>query len=108
MEQLPLFILGGVVVVLILMGLLFLKIFRPWLRAFLSGANVSMMQVAGMKLRGDPVDMLIDALISLRMDGYKEMRLVDVERSYAANKHRIPDVQTLLDIVYEEYGLPEG
>ena len=66
----------------------FMYVFRPWLKAFLSGTGTSFFHLLGARLRGSPVTLLLDAQIALIQRGVK-VRLLDVERAYLANRHRV-------------------
>lgn len=72
--------------VLITVGSLavFLLGFRVWLRAFLNGGRVSVIDILGMRLRGNPPGLLVDALLVLQHRGV-EASLPDVESTYLAH-----------------------
>ena len=50
----------------LVMAFVFVLVLRPWLRAFLHGAPVSIIHIVAMRLRGNPPRLLIDAYIALR------------------------------------------
>lgn len=89
-------VIAGVVAVLVLFVLL--RLFRPWLRARLSCGNVSLATIIGMNLRGNPPALLIDAYLALLHSGQKTT-IRAVESCYIANKNRITDVDTLVQLV---------
>jgi uncharacterized protein YqfA (UPF0365 family) len=91
-------VIVGVVAVLVLFVLL--RVFRPWLRAFLSRGEVSLATIIGMNLRGNPASLLIDAYLSLLHSGQKTT-IRTVESCYIVNKNRITDVETLVRLVPE-------
>jgi uncharacterized protein YqfA (UPF0365 family) len=89
-------------VMLIWVGFAFL-LARPWLRSFMNGVPVPIVNIVAMRLRGTPVDMVIDALIALRHSG-SSATLADVERAYAVNRGRIFTMQDLVEVVGKEQG----
>ena len=74
---------------------------RPWLRAMMSGAPASIMSILGMRLRGTPPNLVIDAYIQLRMRG-RETKLADVERTYIAQRQRVRSTGDLVDLVEQQ------
>jgi uncharacterized protein YqfA (UPF0365 family) len=91
-------------VVLLLLPAPLLLFLRPWLRAFLSGAHVSLTQVIGMRLRGTPVDLLIDAYVTLVHSDFPEMTMHEVESQFLANKGRIMTSTDLVEAVRRGHG----
>ena len=87
----------------ILVAALFATLFMPWMRAFLSGAPVMIIQLLGMRLRGVPPKMIVDALIMLVHRGHPH----DANRSrlaesvYLAQRVRIQSPDQLADMVEE-------
>ncbi|MEY4176987.1 MAG: hypothetical protein RLY70_561 [Planctomycetota bacterium] len=61
---------------------------KPWLRAFLHGLPVSLFQILGMRLRGNPPSVMIDAYIQLRRAG-EEVTLTELEHTYIDSRSRI-------------------
>lgn len=60
-------ILGVIVGVGIILLLYFIMlILKPWCHAYFSGAPVSLLCIVGMRLRGNPPMLLIEAFINLR------------------------------------------
>jgi uncharacterized protein YqfA (UPF0365 family) len=100
----------GVIAALIGLGFfLFLFVFvasllRPWLRAFLSGVPVSVLRILGMRLRGTPPDVVIDALVTLAHGGYEcdSHRMSLAESTYLAQRGRIESAADLADIVEKQ------
>jgi uncharacterized protein YqfA (UPF0365 family) len=78
-------ILAGLLFLLVAVGFLIglLTVFRPWLRGMLSQAPVSLIEVVGMSLRGNPPGLLVDVLIILRHRGVM-VSAAEVERTYIA------------------------
>ena len=74
-------------VALIFMAISILLI-RPWLRAFLHGAPVSLLHIIAMRLRGNPPTLLIDAYIALQRANIRAT-LADVENTYIDTKNQI-------------------
>jgi hypothetical protein len=82
--------------------------FRPWVRALMSGAPVSILSILTMRLRGTPAPLLIDAYIQLRHRG-STATLADVEKQYIANRQRVRNVGDLIDFVERDAGkVPQG
>jgi uncharacterized protein YqfA (UPF0365 family) len=98
-EELFPFVVAGM---LLLFSLLFLAMFlflaRSWFRAFLSGVPVGLVQIIGMRLRGSPSTLLIDALIMLRHRG-SDATIREVESSYLAYRERVLTAGDLADLV---------
>jgi uncharacterized protein YqfA (UPF0365 family) len=78
-----------------------LSMFKPWMRAMMSGAPVSVMSILGMRLRGTPPNLVIDAYIQLHMRG-NETELSEVERQYIAYSNRIRTSGDLVDLVGQQ------
>ena len=84
---------------------------EPWLAARFAGAPVSIMQIIGMRFRGNPGRLLIDAYIVLIQAGEKTT-ITEVESVYTANRNRPMDIDTLVRLVREherkkEYNWPQ-
>jgi uncharacterized protein YqfA (UPF0365 family) len=75
--------------VVLLAALKFLAlVVRHWLREFLHGLPVSLFQILGMRLRGNPPFVMIDAYIQLRRAG-EEVTLTELEHTYIDSRSRI-------------------
>lgn len=72
----------------IAMVLLILLILRPWSRAFFSGASLPLFYIIGMRFRGNPPNLLIDAYIELIKSGIK-IPMDHVECIYIKYKSKI-------------------
>lgn len=86
-----------------LVGLLLLVLFilKPWVRAFFSGAPVPLAAVIGMRLRGNPPMLLINAFIQLRK--IPAMVGIDfVEAVYIRNKTKASSPDILAELVLEQ------
>lgn len=78
----------------------FIGIYRPWMRATMSGAPVSLAMLIGMRLRGSPLDFLLDTHLAVVHAGKKsDLRLI--ESCYLANQHLLPtnDMEAFLQLV---------
>lgn len=75
-------------------------IIRPWIRLKMSGGRGSLLSIVGMRLRGTPPLMIVDAYTSLLHSGEK-VRLAEVESQYVANRAQIMDTRDLLNLVRE-------
>ncbi len=71
---------------------------RPWLRAALHAAPVPLPQIIGMRLRGNPPLLLIDAYISLRRAGISTT-IGEVENVYIDSRNRILTSNDLVELV---------
>lgn len=76
----------------------FLMLLRPWLRAVTSGTPVSVLTILGMRLRGNPPDLILSAYTSLVFAG-DDAPLSEVESVYIANRGTIRNAQDLIDAV---------
>lgn len=82
--------IGVALTVVVYQLIAFFNIFSPWLRGFMSGAPVPLLSLVGMRLRGSPIDFLLEAHRSLAQAG-TPVDLQVVESCYVANKHRVND-----------------
>lgn len=75
-----------------------------WLRALLSGAQVSLMQLVGARLRGSDVRLLVDAYVALRHSDRPELREITfarLESLYLQHRHRMTIGDDLVRMVRE-------
>ena len=81
------------------------SLFFPWMRAFLGGAPVRITQLIGMRLRGVPVRMIVDASVALVQRGHAhELRTCTlVESAYLAQRGLIQSAGQLADIVERQH-----
>lgn len=95
-------VIVALVVLILLISVVLLGIVvsvRPWLRARLGGGtDVQVAYVIGMRLRGNPPMLLVDAYLKLLHSG-KQTTIQMVESCYIANKGRVLDVDTLVMLV---------
>jgi uncharacterized protein YqfA (UPF0365 family) len=95
------FIMGfiaGIATLFIFITLAFL--FRPWLHALFSGAAIPLARIIGMRLRGNPPNLLIDAYIAMIHAG-ETISINDIEAVYIANKSQATNPDTLVRLVRE-------
>ncbi|QDU37669.1 SigmaW regulon antibacterial [Maioricimonas rarisocia] len=81
----------------------FVAVIRPWLRAFMSGAPIPMTAVVGMRLRNNPVTLLLDAYLTMR---WKQIpvSIREVESCYMQHRNRITTADDLMEVVMQERG----
>ena len=70
----------------------------PWVRSLLSGGRLSAFHVVGMRLRGSPVNLLLDAHLSLVHDGHS-VPIEDIESKYVAHRTEVVSSKDLVDLV---------
>ncbi len=76
----------------------FVLILRPWLRAFLHGAPVSIIHIVAMRLRGNPRWLLIDAYIAIRRANVGAT-IGEVENAYVGCRSRVLTSDDLVELV---------
>ena len=97
------FVLGFVAGVIVMISLSFLfRIFLPWRRALLCHSHVSILNIIAIRLRGHPPDLLIDTLVSLRMNDKTDINIQQIERCYIKNRQTYLDASTLATLVEQE------
>lgn len=75
---------------------------RTWARAFFHGTPVPFFRILGMRLRGAPSRLLVDAYVTLRRDG-STATLDDVERAFRESGNGILSCNDLVDVVNRYY-----
>jgi uncharacterized protein YqfA (UPF0365 family) len=90
------FVAALLCVVLLSIAFLVLVV-KPWLRAFLHGTPVSLIHVVGMRLRGTPPSIVIDAYIQLHRAGLRPS-IVELESCYVDSRIRIITSWDLVDV----------
>ena len=75
-------------------------IFRPWIRMKMSGGRGSLIQILGMRLRGNQPMLVVEAYTSLIHSGAK-VSLMEVESQYVANRAQIATSSDLTEFVRE-------
>ena len=63
-------------------------VLRPWMQGFLKGVPVTLIQILGMRLRGHPPSLIIDAYAQLQQRKIP-ITLGQLEWVYLTEKHRI-------------------
>jgi uncharacterized protein YqfA (UPF0365 family) len=76
----------------------FVLVLRPWLRAFLHGAPVSIFHIVAMRLRGNPPWLLIDAYIALRRADLG-VTIGDIENAFVGGRNRVLTSEDLVELV---------
>lgn len=93
--------LVGTVVGILFLTFLYGSVFwilRPFFRGIFSGVHVSIFQIIGMNLRGNPPILIIDATLILQKSGTPST-LNEVEACYIVNRGKVNDPQTLARLV---------
>jgi uncharacterized protein YqfA (UPF0365 family) len=77
---------------------------RPWIRALLSGVLISLVQIFGMRLRGVPPILVVDALAALVHRGhlYDANTFYLTQSTYLARREKIHSPSDLADLVEKE------
>ena len=84
-----LFIVGGIIALVIL--LVIAQFFRVWLQAYMSNADVSFLDLIGMRLRKADATIIVLARIQLVKAGIHDVSVNDLESHYLAGG-RVPNV----------------
>ena len=84
---------------LILFAVLLLLV-RPWLRAALNAAPVSLLHIVAMRLRGNPPMLLVDAYIALNRAG-RSVTISDVENMSIDNRNWVSTSNDLVELVQQ-------
>lgn len=79
---------------LIVFGIIF-SFFSVWLRAWLAGASVGMLNLVAMRLRQVPYGLIVDARITARKAGIA-ISVDDIEAHFLAGGNVVPTVQALI------------
>ena len=90
-----------ILVLVISLAVTFFQLGQPWLRAFLAGGQVSLLDMVMMRTRKTPVNLIVDTYITFVQRGEK-VPIVDIERCYLAQQSRSLDVQDLIRLVEAE------
>lgn len=101
--------------VLVLIALIFfaslafvLWIAKPWLRALMHGVPVSLFHILGMRLRGNPPTILVDAYIKLHRAG-DDVTLMELEHTYIDSRSRILSDLDLVEVFESRFrGTPRN
>jgi len=87
-------IIAGGVAGLVLLGIIF-SFFTVWMKAWLSGAYVGMLNLVAMRLRGVPYGVIVDARIRASKAGI-DVDVNEIEAQYLAGGNVIACVQALI------------
>jgi uncharacterized protein YqfA (UPF0365 family) len=87
-------IIAGGVAGLVLLGII-ISFFNVWLKAWLSGAYVGMINLVAMRLRGVPYGLIVDAKIRASKAGI-DVDVNEIEAQYLAGGNVIACVQALI------------
>ena len=87
-------IILGAVVALVVIGLIF-SFINVWVKAFLNGAPVGIMNLVGMRFGGVPYSLVVDARITAVKAGI-ELTTDEISAHYLAGGNVIPTVQALI------------
>lgn len=76
----------------------------PWMRAFMSGAPVSMVQLIGMRLRGVPPNLIVDSVVTLihRGQPFSRKLCYEAESLYLTQRGAIRSPEQLADLVEKQ------
>jgi uncharacterized protein YqfA (UPF0365 family) len=89
---------------LVMIATVFASLFLPWLRGFMGGAPVTILQLIGMRIRGVPPRLIVDALITLVHRGHPpdRGRYYLAESLYLAQRGLIQSPEQLADQVEKQ------
>jgi hypothetical protein len=93
-----LIVAGLVAFVFLLFLLVFFTVIRIWVKALLSGVPVGLANVIGMRLRGNPPSLIVDALIALKFQNVPA-NVREVEGTYMAHKNAVYGAADLVGLV---------
>jgi len=78
---------------------------HPWIRMITHGGKGSLFSVLFMRIRGNPVSLIIDAYVTLLQSGDK-VSLRDVESHYVANQAKIMMASDLVASIRDDSQKP--
>ena len=99
------FVLAAFAVILMLFFLILFAaivfLAAPWMRAFMSGAPISLVQLIGMRLRGVPPNLIVDSVVTLvhRGQPFERRLCYEAESLYLAQRGLIRSPEQLADLV---------
>jgi hypothetical protein len=100
-DQTTLLITLAALLVIILVFLAgFFSVMRVWIRGVLGGVRISIFDVIGMKLRRNPLGLLIETALALKHRGF-EVDVRQVETAYMAHKGQTFTPSELADLVVQ-------
>lgn len=74
------------------------QVFRAWLSAEFHGAHLPFWEVMGMRARGTPPDVIVDAYVMISRDGIPTS-IAALEDIFITERHRIHDAFDLVHVV---------
>jgi len=85
---------------LLIVAALFGRLAMTWLRAYLFGIPVSVVQILAMRLRGVPPGLVVDSVMALVQRGYRydPLMYVHAESLYLARRGEIESSSQLADL----------
>ena len=86
---------------ILLIFIFLLSLLKLWVRAFTSGVPIHLARIIGMKLRGNPAQLLIDAYALLYKEGVG-VSPDEMEYLYMQNRNRIRLPEELVRLVKEK------
>src|SRR6185436_8840176 len=100
---LALLLIVPVFVALVLMAI-FALLFGTWIRGFASGVPVSVVQILGMRLRGVPPRLIVDALVTLVHRGrpFDRAMIYHAQSLFLAQRGLIRSPEHLADMVEKQ------
>jgi len=95
-------VIVAIAIISLIIFLLFMLVFfltvRVWIQGLLCGVPVSIGQIIGMRLRGNPPGLIIDTIFTLKGRGFAT-NAAKVETVYIANKGQFLTPNQLADLV---------
>jgi len=93
-----------VLVLLLTVGAMavFFGILTVWVRALTSGVPVNALRILGMRLRGNPARLLIDAHVLLSKEGI-QTSLDETEHIFMQNRRRVHHPEELVRLVKQHH-----
>ena len=88
---------GGVLALLVVLLLL-----GPWLRAMFSGGALPLATIIGIRLRGNPVYLLIDTHLALLKSG-EVLPFPALEAAFIKHRSQVRRMEDLINIIHSQY-----
>lgn len=87
--------------VILLVVIVFISFLRIWLKAMMSAVPIPIFRIIGIKLRGNPAHLLVDAHILLAKQNVPAS-LDETEFTYMENRNRVHSTEDLVRLVKEK------
>ena len=87
--------------VILLVAIVFILFLRIWIKAMMSAVPIPIFRIIGIKLRGNPANLLVDAHILLAKQKVATS-LDETEFTYMENRNRIHSAEDLVRLVREK------